>query len=44
MATGLRQFFNKQEEVMECTDSGEERKQRVLCQPFGLKPLKCFIP
>lgn len=46
MAAGLRQFLNKQEEVMECTDLGEERKQRVqyLCQPIGLKSLKHFIP
>lgn len=43
-AASLRQFFNKQEEVMECTGSGEEIKQCALCQPIGLKPLKHFVP
>lgn len=44
MAAGLRQLSNKEEEVMECTDSGEERKQSAVCQPIGLKPLQHFIP
>lgn len=44
MAAGLSQLFNKEEEVMECTDSGEERKQSAVCQPIGLKPLQHLIP